>query len=158
MSSLNTCMFIGYMGKDPESRAMPNGDTVTNFSIGVSENWKDKQTGENKSKTEWISCVAWRKTAQVIAQYGHKGRQVFIQGKMATRKWKDKQGNDRWSTEIVVDDYGGFKMLGKKSDSDGRQDTGGGNQSGGQQNRQQGSGGGGSNEPQPGTFDDDIPF
>lgn len=152
MSSLNQCNFIGYMAADPESRAMPNGDTVTNFRIGCGEQWKDKQTGERKEKTEWVSCVAWRQLAEIINDYGRKGMQVFVSGKMTTRKWKDKEGNDRWTTEILVDQ---FKMLGKKSDNEGsgpRENTSGG------QNRQQGGSGSGSSAPDQGGFDDDIPF
>ena len=151
MNSLNQCNFIGYMAADPESRAMPNGDTVTNFRIGCGEQWKDKQTGERKEKTEWVSCVAWRQLAEIINDYGRKGMQVFVSGKMTTRKWKDKEGNDRWTTEILVDQ---FKMLGKKSDNEG---SGPREQTGGQQ-RQQGGSGSGSSAPDQGGFDDDIPF
>lgn len=152
MSSLNQCNFIGNMGADPETRAMAGGDSVTNFRIACTERWKDKQSGENKEKTEWVSCVAWRGLAEVVSKYGHKGMKCFVSGKMTTRKWKDKQGNDRWTTEIQVDQ---FVMLSSKQDSDqsGRQNTGG----------HQGSDTGGGGPPagggdKGGGFDDDIPF
>lgn len=156
MSGLNQCNFIGYMAADPESRAMASGDTVTNFRIGVGERWKDKQTGESKEKTEWISCVAWRGLGEVVAKYGHKGMQVYVCGKFTTRKWQDKQGNDRYSSEIQVNE---FTMLGKRSDNEnsGPRNTGGSagshggtGQQGGTGNQNTGGGGG--------DFDDDIPF
>jgi len=100
--SLNSCTFIGNLGKDPESRFLPDGTAVANFSIACSESYKDKNTGEQVEKTEWINCVAWRKLAEVIGKYLHKGSKVWIEGKFTTRKWQDKDGNDRWTTEIVV--------------------------------------------------------
>lgn len=155
MSSVNQCNFVGYMGRDPETRAMPNGDTVANFSIACGERWKDKQSGEMKEKTEWVSCVAWRRTAEVIGEYGRKGMQVFVSGKYTTRKWKDKEGNDRYTTEILVDQ---FTMLGKKSDNEG------GGQNTGNQNTGRNTGGTGNQNTgqqsgkDQGGFDDDIPF
>lgn len=146
MSSLNNCFFIGYMAADPESRAMANGDMVTNFRIACGERWKDKNTGEMKEKTEWISCVAWRGLAKIVNDYGRKGMQVFVSGKMTTRKWTDKNQVDRWTTEIQADE---FKMLGKKNDSE-RQDT-----------TEKTTGGhpvGTSVKENDTGFDDDIPF
>lgn len=153
MSSLNQCNFIGYMAADPESRAMASGDTVTNFRIAVGEKWKDKKSGESKERTEWVSCVAWRGLGEVVGEYGHKGMQVFVSGRMETRKWQDKQGNDRYTTEIQVSD---FKMLGKKSDNEKSGPRAGdtGNQGGGQQSSNQNTGGAAGG----GDFDDDIPF
>lgn len=146
MSSLNHCTFIGYMAADPESRAMPNGDTVANIRIGCGEKWKDKQTGDWKEKTEWVSCVAWRGLAEVINKYGRKGMQVFVSGKMTTRKWQDKQGNDRYTTEIQLNE---FKMLGKKSDNEGQQTD---------RDERAPQQGGQQQSPPAGGFDDDIPF
>lgn len=149
MSSLNQCNFIGYMAADPETRAMASGESVTNFRIAVGEKWKDKQSGELREKTEWISCVAWRNTAEVVAQYGHKGMQVFVSGKFTTEKWKDKKsGEDRYTSKITVNE---FKMLGKKSDNEGGGQRTTGNQNN-TNNRQQ------SNTAPTGGFDDDIPF
>lgn len=152
MSSLNQCNFIGYVAADPEVRSTAGGDKVANFRIGCGESWKDKQSGERKEKTEWINCVAWRGLAEVIEDYCRKGMQVFVSGKFTTEKWKDKEGNDRYTTKILVDT---FKMLGKKSDNENRDNTGR------QQDRQQGGGGGsgsGSSASDQGGFDDDIPF
>lgn len=151
---LNQCSFIGNMGADPETRAMPNGDVVTNFRIAVSEKWKDKQSGERKEKTEWISCVAWRGLGEVVGQYGHKGMKVFVQGKMSTRKWQDKQGNDRYTTEITAEK---FEMLSRKGDSEGQRGGDGDNdqQNNEKTDRQQGSSGSGNGNK---DFDDDIPF
>jgi single-strand DNA-binding protein len=149
----NQCTFIGNMGADPESRSMGNGDSVTNFRIACTEKWKDKNTGESKEKTEWVSCTAYRGLAEIVAQYGHKGMKCFVQGRMQTRKWQDKEGKDRYTTEIVVDT---FKMLGSKSDRP--EDTGGraGNQQSGRQTG--GNQGSGSGDDKGGGFDDDIPF
>lgn len=148
----NQCTFIGNMGADPESRAMGSGDTVTNFRIACTEKWKDKNTGEQKEKTEWISCTAYRGLAEIVAQYGHKGMKCFVQGRMQTRKWQDKQGNDRYTTEIVVDT---FKMLGSKGDRPAETGDQGGRGTGG---RQQTGNQGGSGGDDKGGFDDDIPF
>jgi single-strand DNA-binding protein len=150
----NQCTFIGNMGADPESRSMGNGETVTNFRIACTEKWKDKQTGENKEKTEWISCTAYRGLGEIVGQYGHKGMKCFVQGRMQTRKWQDKTGADRYTTEIIVDT---FKMLGSKSDRP-AEDSGGraGNQDSGRNTG--GNQGGGSGSDKGGGFDDDIPF
>lgn len=117
MASLNQCNFIGNLGRDPEVKTLPGGDTVCSFSIACSETWKDKQTGERKESTEWINCVIYGKLADVAGQYLKKGSQVFLSGKMKTRKWQDKQtGQDRYTTEIHVSD---MKMLGGKPDGAG---------------------------------------
>lgn len=114
MADLNQCNFIGRLGADPEIRYMPNGDPVANFSIAVGEKWTDKQTGEAKENTEWVRIVAFRKLAEIIAEYLQKGSQVFISGKMKTRKWQDQNGQDRYTTEIIADQ---MQMLGSKQDS-----------------------------------------
>lgn len=110
MSSLNQCNFIGNIGKI-ETRFLSNGDAVTNFSIACNETWKDKNTGEKKEKSEWISCVAYRKLAQVMADYCVKGMQIYVSGKMETRKYTDKSGIEKYTTQIVVEE---MKMLGSK--------------------------------------------
>ena len=112
--SLNLCQFIGNLGKDPEVRYMPNGDPVANFSIGVSQSWKDKATGEKKEATEWVRCTAYGKLAEVCGQYLKKGKQVYVSGRMNTRKWQDKEGQDRYTTEINVDQ---MQMLGGRDDA-----------------------------------------
>lgn len=110
MASLNQCNFIGNLGKDPEIRYMPNGDPVANFSIGCNENWKDKN-GDKQERTEWVRVSAFGKLAEIIGEYLKKGSQVFISGRMQTRKYHDKDGNDRYTTEIVANE---MKMLGGK--------------------------------------------
>lgn len=114
MASLNQCNFIGNLGKDPEIRYLPNGDAVANFSIACTETWKDKQ-GEKQEKTEWVRVTAFGKLAQIISQYVVKGSQVFISGKMQTRKWQNKEGQEQYTTEIVANE---MKMLGGKPADD----------------------------------------
>jgi len=109
--SVNKVILVGRLGKDPETRYMTNGEAVTNFSIATSETWKDK-SGEKQEKTEWHNCVAYRRTAEVIAEYVKKGSQIYVEGKLQTRKWQTKEGQDRYTTEIVVDQ---MQMLGGKS-------------------------------------------
>lgn len=105
MASLNSCSFIGNLGKDPEIRTVQSGEKVANFSIACSEQWKDKTTGEKKEATEWVNVVVWGALAGVVEAYLRKGSKVFINGKMKTRKWTDKEGKDRWSTEIVLQGF-----------------------------------------------------
>ena len=102
--SVNKCFFIGRLGKDPEVKFMPDGKAVVNFSLACSERYKDKQ-GNNAEKTEWVNCVCFGSRAEVIAKYVKKGNNFFVIGKLSIRKWTDKQGVERYSTEIVVDDF-----------------------------------------------------
>ena len=106
---LNYCSFIGRLGKDPESRSTPGGDTVANFNIAVGSSWKDKATGEKKESVEWVSIVAWRQLAEICVRYLKKGSKVFISGKMKTRKWQDKDGRDHYKTEVIAEQ---MQMLG----------------------------------------------
>ncbi|WP_018949011.1 single-stranded DNA-binding protein [Thioalkalivibrio sp. ALMg11] len=106
---LNKVQLIGNLGNDPEMRETPNGVKIANISIATSERWKDASSGETKEKTEWHRCVAFNKTAEIIGQYVTKGSQVYIEGKLQTRKWQDQSGTDRYTTEIVVND---LQMLG----------------------------------------------
>jgi single-strand DNA-binding protein len=114
MSDLNQCNFIGRLGKDPETRYMPNGNAVTNFSIAVGEQWKDKNTGQKQEKTEWVNISAFGKLAEIMGQYLHKGSQVFIGGKLTTDKWQDNDGNDRYTTKVIANN---MQMLGSRDDS-----------------------------------------
>jgi single-strand DNA-binding protein len=114
MASLNQCNFIGNIGRDPEVSALPGGGTVIKFSIACSETWKDKTTGERRESTEWVSVVIFGKLAEIAGQYLKKGSQVYISGKMKTRKWQDKtSGQDRYTTEIVAEE---MKMLGGRAE------------------------------------------
>lgn len=101
-NDLNLCQFIGRAGKNPEVRYLPNGDAVCNFSIAVGSSWKDK-SGERKESTEWVNVSAFGKLAEIVGEYVKKGKQVYIAGRMSTRKWQDKEGVDRYTTEIRAD-------------------------------------------------------
>ena len=112
MAINNHCSFIGRLGKDPETRYTQSGDAVCNFSVAVDESYKSKD-GQKVDKTEWINCVAWRKLGEICGQYLTKGSLVAVSGKMQTRKWQDKDGQDRYTTEILLDE---MRMLGSKGD------------------------------------------
>ena len=148
---INKVILVGNLGQDPETRYMPSGSAVTNFTVATNESWKDKQTGEQKERTEWHKVAMFNRLAEIAAEYLRKGSQVYIEGKLRTRKWQDQNGQDRWTTEIIADE---MQMLGGRG-AGGPGGGGGGSFGGGQQ----GSGGGNA-PPQPGPddFDDDIPF
>ena len=117
MASVNRVILIGNLGKDPETRYAPSGDAVTNITVATTETWKDKATGEKREATEWHRVVFFGKLAEIAGQYLKKGSQVYLEGKLKTRKWQDKDGADRYTTEINADE---MKMLGGKGD--GQQD------------------------------------
>lgn len=114
MASVNKVILIGHLGADPETRYLPNGDCVANFTIATSESWKDKSTGEKKEATEWHRISVFRKLAEICGQYLKKGSMVYIEGSLKTRKWQDKEGQDRYTTEITCNE---MRMLGGKGDS-----------------------------------------
>lgn len=103
MPSLNKAIIIGHLGKDPECRFLADQTAVANFSVATSEKWKDKQTGEAKESTEWHRISCFGKLAEIVQAYYHKGDAVYVEGKIKTRKWTDKDGNDRYVTEIIAD-------------------------------------------------------
>ena len=140
---INKVILVGNLGADPETRYMPSGSAVTNLSVATSEQWKDKQSGEQKERTEWHKVAMFNRLAEIAAEYLRKGSQVYIEGKLRTRKWQDRDGNDRWTTEIIADE---MQMLGGRG-------------GGGSAPMSSGSGPS-SAPPQPPTddFDDDIPF
>ncbi|MCL6270072.1 single-stranded DNA-binding protein [Sansalvadorimonas sp. 2012CJ34-2] len=115
---VNKVILVGNLGGDPEVRYTPNGSAVTNLSIATSESWRDKQTGQQQERTEWHRVAMFGKLAEIAGQYLRKGSKVYIEGKLQTRKWQDQQGQDRYSTEVVVDINGQMQML------DGRQEGG----------------------------------
>lgn len=115
MASLNKATIIGHLGKDPETRYMADGAAVTNFSIATTESWKDKASGEKKEATEWHRIQAFGRLAEICGEYLKKGALVYVEGKITTRKWKDKEGVERYSTEIRADQ---MKMLGGKKDAE----------------------------------------
>jgi single-strand DNA-binding protein len=148
---INKVILVGNLGADPDTRYMPSGKAVTNIRIATSESWKDRTTGDQQERTEWHTVVLFDKLGEIAAEYLRKGSQVYIEGSLRTRKWQDKEGKDRYSTEIVARD---MQMLGGRG----------------------GAGASGSAEPRPsrsapaedrsstpppsdvGEFDDDIPF
>jgi single-strand DNA-binding protein len=151
---INKVILIGNLGADPETRAMPSGTTVANLRVATSESWRDKQTGEQQERTEWHRVAFFGRLAEVAGEYLHKGSQVYIEGSLRTRKWQDKQGNERYSTEIVGND---LQMLG------GRGGAGAGASpapasaasAAAPSYAEESAGGGGSRSEE---FDDDIPF
>jgi single-strand DNA-binding protein len=167
---VNKVIIVGNLGADPETRAMPSGSTVANLRIATTENWKDRQSGENQERTEWHRVVLFGRLGEVAAEYLRKGSQVYIEGSLRTRKWTDKQGNERYSTEIVAND---MQMLGGRGGAGGggggeRTGGGGGYAGGGgrdsapprddyEQSAPSGGGAGGSRGGGE-DFDDDIPF
>jgi len=161
---INKVIIIGHLGADPETRAMPSGTTVANIRVATTESWKDRQSGDQQERTEWHNIALFGRTAEVAAEYLRKGSQVYIEGRLRTRKWQDKQGNDRYTTEIVAND---MQMLGGRAGGGG---GGGGERGGGggpppasgggfePRDRDYGDSGGGSSPPPRDDFDDDIPF
>ena len=158
---VNKVILVGNLGKDPETRYMPSGSAVTNLTLATSESWKDKQTGDQQERTEWHKIAMFGRLAEIAAEYLRKGSQVYIEGKLRTRKWQDKEGKDRYTTEIVADE---MQMLGSKG---GGASAGAGPGAGaamsGAGAGASGAGGGGraavnDSAGPPGDFDDDIPF
>lgn len=174
---INKVILVGNLGNDPEIRYMPNGGAVANITIATSESWRDKATGEQREKTEWHRVALFGKLAEVAGEYLRKGSQVYVEGQLQTRKWQDQNGQDRYTTEVVVQGFNGvMQMLGGRA-------QGGAPMGGGQQQQQQGGWGQPQqpaqqqynapqqqpqqqapqqpqqqyNEP-PMDFDDDIPF
>ena len=160
---VNKVILVGNLGKDPETNYLPSGSAVTNITIATSESWKDKQSGEMQERTEWHRVVFFNRLAEIAAEYLCKGRQVYVEGSLRTRKWQDKSGQDRYTTEIVASE---MQMIGGRGEgggapSGGQSYGGGQQQGGGQQNY-------GNNRPQQSAPppmadmgidpDDDIPF
>jgi single-strand DNA-binding protein len=114
MASVNKVILIGNLGKDPDVRYMPSGEAVTNITLATTETWKDKASGEKRDATEWHRVVFFRKLAEIAGQYLKKGSQVYIEGSLKTRKWQDKDGQERYTTEVVADE---MKMLGSRQGS-----------------------------------------
>ena len=172
--SVNKVILVGNLGKDPESRSFANGGKVVSFSLATSENWKDRNSGERKEKTEWHNVSIFSEgLARVAEQYLKKGSKVYLEGQLETRKWQDQSGNDRYTTDVVLRNFNSSMVL-----LDGREGGGGGGGFGG--GRAGGSdfddggfgsggygggssrGGGGQSRPAPAAFDsdldDDVPF
>ena len=152
---INKVILIGNLGADPETRAMPSGMTVANIRVATSENWKDKQSGENKERTEWHNVAMFGRLGEIAGEYLKKGSQVYIEGRLQTRKWQDKEGQDKYTTEVVANV---MQMLGSRQGM-----GGGGDREGGGASRERtpaaaeakpAKAGGGKFD----DFEDDIPF
>lgn len=166
MASLNKVILIGNLGADPETRYAPSGDAICNLRIATTDTWKDKTSGEKREATEWHRVAMFGRLAEIAAQYLRKGSQVYIEGRLQTRKWQDKEGQDRYTTEIRADE---MKMLGGRPGGGGggdapmgRQDSGGYDEAPPQQRQQRPAPQQGGAKPAEsggfGNFDDDIPF
>ena len=140
---INKVIIVGNLGADPDSRAMPSGNAVTNISVATSESWNDRETGEKQEKTEWHRVVFFNRLEEIAAQYLKKGSQVYVEGKLQTRKWEDKEGNERWTTEVVANQ---MQMLGDRMSNDMSNDNASSSQSSSD------------NDFSTDEFDDDIPF
>ncbi|WP_392562768.1 single-stranded DNA-binding protein [Orbus sturtevantii] len=159
---INKVILVGNLGQDPEVRYLPNGGAVANISVATSETWKDKQTGEQKDRTEWHRVVIFGKLAEIAGEYLKKGSQVYIEGQLQTRKWQDQSGQDRYTTEIVVNIGGTLQILGGRgagtTDEAPQQNWGqSSNNNSSAPSRQAPAKQPPANEP-PMDFDDDIPF
>jgi single-strand DNA-binding protein len=127
MASVNKVILVGNLGRDPEVRYMPNGEAVCNFSIATTDSWKDK-SGAKQERTEWHNIVMYRKLAEIAGEYLKKGRPVYVEGRLQTRKWQTKEGQDRYTTEIIADQMqmlGGRDGAGSNASYDGSMDQGG---------------------------------
>ena len=146
---VNKAIIVGNLGRDPEVRYSASGNAIANVTVATTDSWKDRQSGERQERTEWHRVVFFNRLAEIVAEYLKKGSQVFIEGRIQTRKWEDKDGNERWTTEIVANE---MQMLGSR---------GGGDMQGGpapDSGSSPESSGGGSSGFSDSEFDDDIPF
>ena len=170
--SVNKVILIGNLGRDPEIRSFPNGGKVCNLRLATSESWRDKATGERKERTEWHSVAIFNEgLVRIAEQYLKKGSTVYIEGQLETRKWQDQSGADRYTTEVVLRNYGGtLTLLGGRGDGGGASSGGGYGDQGGYDSGRGGTGGydsgrggsgggyGGGGRPGPSDMDDEIPF
>ena len=156
---VNKVILIGHLGADPETRAMPSGSSVANLRIATTESWRDKQSGEQQERTEWHRVALFGRLAEIASEYLRKGSQVYIEGSLRTRKWQDKQGNERYSTEIVGNE---MQMLGGRGGAGAGAPGAGAAAAGGMPREPMpdyaGPSGGGAGGAEREDFDDDIPF
>jgi single-strand DNA-binding protein len=152
---INKVILIGNLGADPETRAMPSGMTVANLRVATSESWRDKQSGEQQERTEWHRVAMFGRLGEIAAEYLKKGSQVYIEGSLRTRKWTDKQGNERYSTEIIGNE---LQMLGGRGGGGPGASAGAPASSAQPSYAEESGGGGGGSAARGEEFDDDIPF
>ena len=167
MASVNKCIFIGNLGRDPEMRYMPSGEAIANFSIACTDSFKNK-AGEKQERTEWDNIVMYRKLAEIAGEYLKKGRPVYVEGRLQTRKWQTKEGQDRYTTEIIADQMqmlGGRDGAGSNASYDGGMDQSSGGDDYNQAPTSQASAKPAASAAKPATsgsgfddFEDDIPF
>ena len=158
---VNKVILVGNLGQDPDTRYMPNGDAITNLSVATSETWKDKQTGNMQERTEWHRVGLYGRLAEVAGEYLKKGSKVYIEGSLRTRKWQDKSGQDRYTTEIRASEMQMLDSRGGAGDGGGYQQQNFQSQNAPQQRQPQGNPGGGNQYEPIGMddgFDDDVPF
>lgn len=163
---VNKVIIVGRLGQDPEVRYAPSGAAFANLSVATSEQWRDKQTGEQKEQTEWHRVVLSGKLAEVAGEYLRKGSEVYLEGKLRTRKWTDQSGVEKYTTEVLVGVGGTMQMIGGRQESGAQQQHASGGQRQPQPRQQQGGEPGGWGTPQqaqgnqsaPTEFDDEIPF
>ncbi len=151
---INKVILVGNLGADPETRAMPSGMSVCNLRIATTESWKDRQSGEQQERTEWHRVALFGRLAEIATEYLHKGSQVYIEGSLRTRKWQDKQGNERYTTEIIAND---MQMLGGRGAAGAAPAAGGGSAPEPPRERGEAPEGAAAGTPRE-EFDDDIPF
>lgn len=156
---VNKVILIGNLGQDPEVKYMPNGNAVANITVATSESWKDKNTGEQVDKTEWHRVVFFRRLAEIVGEYLKKGSKIYIEGKLQTRKWQDKNGADHWTTEVIASE---MQMLdargGGSSDFNQGQDSAPSQSQSAPQSTSQSGSSQAAPAPMNNDFDDDIPF
>ena len=152
---INKVILIGHLGADPETRAMPSGSSVANLRVATTESWRDKQSGEQQERTEWHRVALFGRLAEIAGEYLRKGSQVYIEGSLRTRKWQDKQGNERYTTEIVAND---MQMLGGRGGSGAGAPSGSASAAGSREAGPDHAGPSGSGSGEGTDFDDDIPF
>ena len=159
---INKVILVGNLGADPEVRYTSGGSAVANVRLATAESWKDRNTGEQQERTEWHRVVFYGRLAEIVGEYLRKGRQIYVEGRIQTRKWQGQDGQDRYTTEIVANE---MQMLGGRSDASfggddggGGGGGGGGNWQGGRSGSSSGGGGGGHSAPPADDFEDDIPF
>ena len=159
MASVNKVILVGNLGRDPETRYSPNGGAICNVSIATTRNWKDKASGEKREETEWHRVVFYDRLAEIAGEYLKKGRAVYVEGRLKTRKWQDKEGQDKYTTEIIAEE---MQLLGSREGGGGGGGGGGGDEG---YSREPVSSGGGGARPAPkkpasnfDNMDDDIPF
>ena len=164
MASVNKVILVGNLGRDPETRYSTSGAAICNITVATSRQWKDKASGEKKEETEWHRVVFYDRLAEIAGEYLKKGRPVYVEGRLKTRKWQDKEGQDRYTTEIIADE---MQLLGSREGGGGGGGGGGaspsgdvefGSAGGGAPKGGAGAKSGGGAKPKTDDFDDDIPF